>query len=130
MTPEPPDAPEAQWDEAEDKARAVAQASALRGQARAGGLHFDAYLPPRLAEWVLSHIEQGHFRSPSEAVFVILGEHEELEPHRDLRDELLKRCLQAAMDDPRPPVPAEEAMQRLEELFAQPRPEPATWRKE
>ncbi len=43
------------------------------------------------------------FLDPSKAVFVILGEHEELEPHADLRQELLKRSIDAAIADPRPP---------------------------
>ncbi len=37
----------------------VAQARALREQARNGGLRFDAYLPPSLAEWLLERIESG-----------------------------------------------------------------------
>lgn len=36
-----------------------AQATALRDQARAGGLRFDAYLTSNQADWLLSHIERG-----------------------------------------------------------------------
>src|ERR1700719_2405244 len=93
-----------------------------------GGLRFEAYVPPGLAEWLLELIEQGVFVDPSEAVFVILGEHKDLEPHADLRRELLKRILQAAMDDPRPSIPHEEVMERLRKFAAEPRPEPAEWR--
>ena len=71
--------------------KCAAQARALREQARKGGLRFDAYLPPSLAEWLLELIERGIFADPSEAVFVILGEHRDLEPHADLRREALKR---------------------------------------
>jgi antitoxin ParD1/3/4 len=86
------------WPTAEQKQKCVAQAKALRKQAAEGGLRFEAYLPPQLAEWLLERIEKGVFLDPSEAVFVLLGEYEELEPHTDLRQEL-----------------------------AAPRPEPAAW---
>jgi antitoxin ParD1/3/4 len=69
------------------EARAT-QARLLRPQANAGGLRFEAYLPPSLADWLLEHIERGVFADPSEAVFAILGEFRDLEEHRDLRDEL------------------------------------------
>jgi antitoxin ParD1/3/4 len=82
-----------------------------------------------LAEWLLGLIERGVFVDPSEAVFVILGEHKDLEPHADLRRELLKRTLQAAMDDPRPSISHEEMMERLRKLAKAPRPEPAEWRR-
>lgn len=71
-------------------------------------MRFEAYLPPKLALWLLDLIEQGKFLDPSEAVFVILGEHKELEPHADLRRELLKRSIEAAADDPRPGISSEE----------------------
>jgi len=117
------------WDRPEDQAKRRAQAQALRPQARSSGLRFEAYLPPGLADWLLAHIERGTFRDPSEAVFVIFGEHEELEPHSDLRQELLKRSLQAAFDDPRPGIPAEEVFSQLRARMQQPRAEPAVWRK-
>jgi hypothetical protein len=117
------------WRTAEEKAKDVAQARALRKQARKGGLRFDAYLPSDLAEWLLDLIERGMFVDPSEAVFVILGEHQDLEPHADLRNELLKRVVQASIDDPRPTIPGEEVEERLQKLLAARRPEPAVWRK-
>jgi hypothetical protein len=43
--------------------------ASVRRQAAEGGLRFEAYLPPGLAEWVISLVEQGVFHSPSEAVF-------------------------------------------------------------
>jgi antitoxin ParD1/3/4 len=70
----------------EAAAKCVAQARTLRDQVRAGGLRFEAYLRPSLADWLLGHIERGTFRDPSEAVFVILGEQAELEVHPDLRE--------------------------------------------
>ena len=118
------------WRTAEEKARDIAQAKALKEQARNGGLRFEAYLPLDLAEWVLDFVERGVFVDPSEAVFVILGEHKDLEPHADLREEALKRSLKAAIDDPRPSISLEEFKERMEKRRAEPRPQPAVWQKQ
>jgi hypothetical protein len=115
------------WPTAEQKEACVAQAKALRKQAAEGGLRFEAYLPPKLAEWLLGRIEKGVFLDPREAVFVLLGEHEDLEPHIDLRQELLRRRLNAAIDDPRPSIPAQQVFDELRKKMAAPRPEPAVW---
>jgi len=117
------------WDSPDAKAKRIEQARALKEQASQGGLRFETYLPSDLAEWLLNHIARGTFCDPSEAVFVILGEHKDLEPHADLRRELLKRVLQAAMDDPRPGSPAEEVFERLARRLREPCPESAVWRK-
>jgi antitoxin ParD1/3/4 len=61
------------WDAAERNAGA-AHATALKAQAAAGGLRFEAYLPPDMAVWLLELIEQGTFKDPDEAAFVMLGE--------------------------------------------------------
>src|SRR6266850_3743114 len=122
MTEASPDAPDAYL------AR-IAQARALRVQASKGGLRFEAYLPPDLAEWLLDLIERGVFGDPSEAVFVMLGEHRDLEPHDDLRHELLQRTVQAAIDDPRPSLSGNEVETQLRELADTPLPEAAIWRK-
>lgn len=111
----------------EPAAGAAVQAQTLMAQAEAGGLRFEAYLPPGLAVWLLGLIEQGVFTSPSEAVFVMLGEQRDLEPHHDLRQENLRRSLQAAMDDPRPTIPADTVFEELRQRFAHPLPEPARW---
>ena len=121
------DTPE--WRDPADKAHAVEQAKQLRNQVNEGGLRFEAYLPPNLALWLLDLIEQGKFLDPSEAVFVILGEHKELESHADLRRELLKRSIQAAADDPRPGISGEEMKTLLREKRKAPLPEPARWEK-
>ena len=60
---------------------------------------------------------------------MILGKHKELEPHADLRRELLKRSIQAAADDPRPGISGKEMKARLREKFKTPLPEPARWEK-
>jgi antitoxin ParD1/3/4 len=115
------------WRTAAERESDIAHARALREQARKGGLRFEVYLPSSLAEWMLDLVERGVFTDPSEAVFVILGEHKELEPHADLREELLRRTLQAAMDDPRPRVTMEEFNERIAKLRSELR-EPAVWR--
>jgi antitoxin ParD1/3/4 len=109
--------------------RGAGQATALRAQAAQGGLRFEGYLPHELADWLLDQIERGIFADPSEAVFVILGEHRELEPHADLREELLRRTVQAAMDDPHPSLSGNEVETQLRELADTPLPEAAVWRK-
>jgi hypothetical protein len=92
-------------------------------------LRFEAYLPPGLAEWVLDFVERGVFTDPSEAVFVILGEHQELEPHKDLREELLQRCVQAAIDDPRPRISGAEVFAELRRKLEAPPPGPEMWKR-
>lgn len=106
------------------------QAKALRDQARAGGVRFEAYLPGSIADWLLEHVENGHFADPSEAAFVMVGLFRDLEPHHDLREELLRRMIQASMDDPRPAKPASEVFDALERKYAKPLPPPACWRKD
>jgi antitoxin ParD1/3/4 len=117
------------WRTPADRARDIAQAKALREPACKGGLRFEVFLPPGLAEWVLDFVERGVFVDPSEAVFVILGEHRDLEPHDDLREEILRRSLDAAMNDPRPTITHEEFEEKMRARSAAPRPEPARWRK-
>ena len=118
------------WDSPEAEVARSAQARALRAQAVVkGGLRFEAYLPPDLAEWLLDLVERGVFADPSEAVFAILGEHRDLEPHADLRDELLRRSCQSAMDDPRPPLAGDELEKYFRDLSAATLPAPAVWRK-
>ena len=117
------------WDSPEAEAARISQARALREQASKGGLRFEAYLPPDLAEWLLGLIERGVFADPSEAVFVILGEHRDLEPHADLRRELLSRALQAAIDDPRPSLSGDDLEKNFRDLSTASLPAPAAWRK-
>jgi antitoxin ParD1/3/4 len=67
------------------------------------------------------------FLDPSEAIFVLLGEQEKLEPHIDLRRELLRRSLDGAINDPRPSLPAKQAFDELRKQFSAPAPQPAVW---
>jgi antitoxin ParD1/3/4 len=117
------------WRTVDERAQDVDQAGALKEQASKGGLRFETYLPSDLAAWVLDLVERGVFADPSEAVFVILGEHRELEAHIDLRQESLKRSLDAAINDPRPTLSSEEVEERMKKLLDEPRPAPAVWQK-
>jgi hypothetical protein len=117
------------WTDAKTDAENKAQAQSLRDQARAGGLRFEAYLPPDLAAWLLDHVERGNFVDPAHAVFVILGEHRDLEPHADLRDELLRRVCQAAIDDPTPGISQGELLEFFRKLSTASRPAPPLWQK-
>ena len=117
------------WRTPADRARDIAQAKALREQASKGGLRFEVFLPSDLAEWVLDLVERGVFVDPAEAVFVMLGQSKDLEPHNDLRMEILKRSIDASVNDPRPPIPLDEVEKKMAELMAKPSPEPAVWRK-
>jgi Arc/MetJ-type ribon-helix-helix transcriptional regulator len=115
------------WPSKELRARASQQAHVLRDSAAEGGLRFQAYLPPELALWILDRIEQGVFTDPSEAVFVLLDEARELEPHQDLRQDLLKRRILSAANDPCPGVAFDEFLGKLEATQKIPRPEPTVW---
>ncbi len=106
-----------------------AQAAALREQTRAGGLRFEAYLPPALADWLLERIERGMFADPSEAVFAIVGNFRDLEPHHDLRDALLGRMLDVSAAELESARPADEVFDELRRKMAEPRPDPARWEK-
>jgi hypothetical protein len=103
------------------------EARKVRKTATEGGLRFQAYLPPELALWLLDRIEQGMFLDPSEAVFVLIKEARALEPHLDLRQELLKRQILSATNDLRPSISAEEFKARFEAMRQRPRPEPPIW---
>lgn len=105
--------------------------NAVRRQASKGGLRFEAYLPPRLAEWVIALVDQSDFHSPSEAVFVAMQSFRELDEHPDLKQELLKRTIQKGIDSAKEGegIPAEKVMERFRQEIERPRPEPAVWNK-
>src|ERR1700679_4368268 len=89
-----------EWPSAEEKAKSIAHAKALRAQAEKGGLRFSAYLPPGLADWLLGLIEKGIFHDPSEAVFVILGEHKAWVGHTDASRAILAGSLEETIPAP------------------------------
>jgi antitoxin ParD1/3/4 len=101
----------------------------VRRQAAEGGLRFEAYLPPGLAAWVVSLVEQEIFHSPSEAVFVAMQSFRELDQHPDLQRELLERTLRnrvASAEGDRG-MPAKEVLARLRNATEGPQAEPAVW---
>jgi hypothetical protein len=116
-----------EWPSAEDWTHSLSEAARLMPQAETGGLRFEVSLPPRLATWVLESIARKDFLAPDEAVCVMLKEGQELSRHADLRQELLRRSIGEAMDDPAPSIPAEEVFERLKALREAPKPEPAIW---
>ena len=131
-TPAAPDASIADgnacdWRPRAEIAHNMAQAKALKDKARAGGLRFEVQLAPSQALWLLGLIESGKFADPGEALFVMLGEQQDLEPHADLRKEILKRSLDAALNDPGPMIPLEDVFCDIRKKMEGPQPEPAVW---
>jgi len=105
--------------------------ASVRRQAAEGGLTFEAYLPPALAEWVIGLVEHEVFHSPSEAVFIAMQSFQELDEHPDLQQELLNRAMQKGIDaaEEGGGNPAEEVMERPRKAMEEPRAEPAVWDK-
>ena len=95
----------------------AAHAATLKAQAAAGSLRFEAFLPSEFAVRLLDLIEKGVFKDPSEAVFVMLGDKQDLAAYPDLRRELLRRTVEAAANDPRPAIPAEVVFAALDVMF-------------
>ena len=122
-----PDETGPDWRTPDQRADDIEQAGNLRQQASAGGLRFEVFLPSGLAEWVLDLVAHGVFTDPGEAVFVMLQEQQDLEPHGDLRREILRRSLAASLNGPHPGYSREEVQERLRKRLAEPRPEAAVW---
>ena len=114
-----------EWPSKADCDAAMSRARELRKTAAEGGLRFEVYLPPALALWLMDRVERGQFLDPSEAAFTLFKQAEELEPHADLRHELLRRSLQAAMDDPG--IPHSKVAEAMERWKSQPPSDPAVW---
>ena len=126
--PAPEAAGECDWRPRAEIAHNIAQAKTLREQAATGGLAFEAWLPPQQALWFLGLIEGGRFADPYEALFNLLGEAQDLAPHEDLRKELLKRSLDAALDNPGAPSPIEDCVLDMRGKMKGPQPDPAIWK--
>lgn len=105
----------------------VEQAKSLKAQAAKGGLAFDVWLPPQQALWLLGLIEAGKYADPRDAVFNLLGEAQDLAPHEDLRKELLRRSLEAALDNAEAPVPIEDCVLAMRGRRQEPHPDAAHW---
>src|SRR3546814_17549570 len=106
------------------------QANALREQARAGGFRFEAYLTGDQADWLLERIERGMFADPSEAVFALVKNFIDTEPHHALRDELLRRIMVreikrgSGAPEAGPGSDADRVVDELTRQMAAPRPAP------
>lgn len=88
------------WAESEETARQrIAQAQSLRKQVRTGGLKFEAYLTPDLAEWILDMVENGTFIDPSAAVFEFMQQAHDIAPYDDLKGKILRRRLDQGIQD-------------------------------
>lgn len=74
---------------------------------------FKVFLPEPLANWLRKKIRAGVFHDPGEAAFVAFQDLYELDRHPKVRRELLNAMLQAAIDDPRPAIPAEKVMAEM-----------------
>ena len=119
------------WKKTDETAQQrIDQARSLKDQAKTGGLKFETYLTPDLAEWVLDMVEEGIFIDPCEAVFVYMGQAKDIEPHDDLKKELLRRRIHEGIDDAedRRTYTADEVQQHLEEVRRR-RTAPAIWKK-
>jgi len=77
-----------------------------------------------LAEWLLDLIEREVFADPSEAVSSCCNA-ARLGAARRSAERASQRKLDAAINDPRPGHPLNEAFDRLQKELAGPRPEPA-----
>jgi antitoxin ParD1/3/4 len=67
------------------------------------------------------------FVDPSEVVFVLFKQAQELEPHLDLQHDLLHRQIMSAINDPRPSISAEELKKRFKAAREKSRRYPAIW---
>jgi Arc/MetJ-type ribon-helix-helix transcriptional regulator len=80
----------------------------IRAHTKAPGLTFEVFLPEGLADWLREQIGAGVFQDAVEAAFVAFQDLRELDRHPDVRKALLQARIQAALDDPRPGITAEE----------------------
>ena len=119
------------WIESDETAKLrIEQARGLKELAKTGGLKFEAYLPGDLGVWVLELVERGVFLDPSEAVFVFMQQAKDIEPHDDIKREILKRCLDEAEKEIEAGnyYTAEEVRERLDK-YKKERTEPVVWNK-
>jgi antitoxin ParD1/3/4 len=109
----------------------VEQAKAFKKIAAESGLKFDVYLPSGLAVWILDMVEKGIFIDPSEAIFVLMGQAKDLDPHDDLKTEILKRRLDESIRsaDSGLVYSGEDVLNRMKQRHTVPRKEPALWKK-
>lgn len=90
-----------------------AEQQRIRAHILARGMTFKVFLPESLANWLRKKIRAGVFHDPAEAAFVAFQDLHELDRHPKVRRKLLRAMLQAAIDDPRPGIPAEKVAAKL-----------------
>ena len=78
-------------------------------------------------------VENGDFHSPGEAVFVMMGLAKQLDPHQDLKEEILRRELDKRINDSQGTkyYSHEEVKARMEKVKEElkNRPDPPVWEK-
>jgi hypothetical protein len=119
------------WMETEETAQQrIDQARLLKEGARTGGMKFEAYLTPDLAEWVLDMVEQGDFTDPSEAVFVFMGQAKDIDEHQDLKQEVFKRRIAQGIEaaENGDVYTSEEVWEHLDKVMKE-KTEPVVWQK-
>jgi antitoxin ParD1/3/4 len=75
-------------------------------------------------------MEQGDFIDPSEAVFVLMGQAKEIEPHQDLKQEVFRRCIAQRIEEAEKGhfYSAEEVWERLDKMIKETT-DPVIWQK-
>lgn len=76
-------------------------------------------LPANLARIVRQKVESGAYASNSEVIRDALRAWQEREMERERQLDSIRARLQEAVDDPRPPLPAEKVAKRLDRLHEQ-----------
>jgi antitoxin ParD1/3/4 len=74
-------------------------------------------LPTDMARMVREKVEQGSYASNSEVIREGLRMFQEAEALREQKLAWMREKIQESLDDPRPPVPAEEVFDRLEAKY-------------
>lgn len=89
------------------------QEARLQRRIRERGLTFETFLPEGLADWLKGQIADGVYESPREAAFVAFTQLRDMHDHPEVQTQLLKAIVTSAMNDPRPPIPADEVFETL-----------------
>lgn len=92
------------------------QAKALLPQAARDGIHFECYLPPSLAVWLLRKIEERTYNDPQHAIFAIVNDHVQLCRLADVREAMVERSLGRSSGGYFPQQTLEEVAQSLVDM--------------
>lgn len=111
------------YDLGADQAKRILESGAIQ---RGASLKVELLLQPRQAEWILNKVVDRTYFSPSDALFHILTEYREIEPHNDIRQEVLRRSLDAVSLENT--VPLEDVLKEFDKIPE--RHQPVEWKKE